>query len=46
MGVEVKHGNDVLRDAQTVMHVALLSAGIKVEVVKSGKKRRKATKAR
>ena len=37
MGLEVKHGNDTLRDAQLCMHAALISAGIKV-VVKQTKK--------
>jgi hypothetical protein len=34
MGLEIKHGNDSCSGPQLAMRAALLSAGIKVEVVK------------
>jgi len=41
MWVEVKHGRDPVRAAQRRMHVALLCAGIKVEVIRAGKKKQR-----
>lgn len=38
MGLEIKHGNDLCSGPQLAMHAALLSAGIRIEVVKVKKK--------